>query len=233
MTKTFNKMSVPPDRRRKYSAFLFDFDGTVIDTNSLVINSFQHTFLELTGHAGDPAEILPTFGEKLDDILLKFFPDVPVEKSLAIYREYQTGHASGDSSLFPGIIEAVDKLRSAGVRTALVTSRHSLTTRVYVERFNLAERFPVIITEESTKAHKPDPAPVLKALNDLDASADEAVMVGDSRNDMLCAKNAGVDFALVGWSLSMDASEYCNANAGEGPDMVIKKPADLIDLADI
>ncbi len=216
-----------PDQ--KYHTFLFDFDGTVLDTNELVFQSFQHTYQVLTGHPGDPAEILPTYGEKLDDILARFFPETPVEESLSIYRGYQARHSQDSITLFPGILETIDQLRDRGMKMALVTSRHWTTAKQYLDQFDLFDRFQAVITERSTKAHKPDPAPILKALQELDAPREGALMIGDSKNDRRCAKNAGVDFALVSWALAMDPS----ADHGEdAPDLILQRAEDLLDLAE-
>lgn len=82
---------------------IFDFDGTLMDTNGVILRSWQHTYRTLTGHEGDEEYILRTFGEPLELSLKNAFPDVPVEKSVDIYRTWHADHFSEIISLFPGV----------------------------------------------------------------------------------------------------------------------------------
>ncbi|MBR5488439.1 MAG: HAD hydrolase-like protein, partial [Firmicutes bacterium] len=71
------------------NTILFDYDGTLMDTNEVVLQSWQHTFRTLRGCEEEPEVIRRTFGEPLVMTLAKLFPETPVEKSLDIYRSFQ------------------------------------------------------------------------------------------------------------------------------------------------
>ena len=84
---------------------LFDFDGTVMDTNKVIIESWQHTYRTLTGHDGNVDYILATFGEPLELSLENAFPDVPVDESVNVYRTWHRDNFMTMIELFPGIMD--------------------------------------------------------------------------------------------------------------------------------
>ena len=70
----------------KIDTVLFDFDGTIMDTNNVILMSWQHTFRTLENREEDESKLTATFGEPLEYTLERFFPDVPVEESIEVYR---------------------------------------------------------------------------------------------------------------------------------------------------
>ena len=66
---------------------LYDFDGTLVDTNQVIVESWQHAFTEIEGQPRPVEEIYATFGEPLADSMARMFPDP--EAAIKIYREYQ------------------------------------------------------------------------------------------------------------------------------------------------
>ena len=213
----------------KIDTILFDFDGTIMDTNDVIIQSWQHTFRRLTGRDGDVAKILATFGEPLEISIRNFFPEVPVEESIAIYRGYQHDNFLNLISLFPGMEELVKEVKSRGYRSGLVTSRLKHTTMQGIEKFGLAPYFDDIVTAEDTTRHKPDPEPILIMLDKLGAKPQNAIMLGDTLFDIRCAKNAGVRSVLVSWSLALQ--DIAAADLGsDAPDHVINQPEELFAL---
>ena len=106
---------------KKTDTVLFDFDGTIMDTNDMILGSWQHTFRTLTGSETDPDMLVRTFGEPLGKTMARFFPDVQTEESLEIYRSYQKDRFCDMIKLFPGIRELLDELKKRGYKMGLVT----------------------------------------------------------------------------------------------------------------
>ncbi|MDR2132047.1 MAG: HAD-IA family hydrolase, partial [Clostridiales Family XIII bacterium] len=185
------------------NTILFDFDGTVMDTNRVIINSWQHTFRTLTGAERPVEEIVATFGEILQNTAARLFPDVPVEKTMEIYRSYHTANFGPMISVFPGIRELLEALKERGYAVAMVTSRLPSTTMEGLDKYGLSGYFDPVVTCDDCEKFKPDPEPALIALERLGKRPEEALMVGDTRNDILCARRAGVKSVLVGWSMAM------------------------------
>jgi pyrophosphatase PpaX len=207
------------------NTILFDFDGTVMDTNRVIINSWQHTFRTLTGAERPEADIVASFGEILHDTAARFFPDVPVEETVEVYRSYHRANFGPMISVFPGVRELLDALKARGCTLAIVTSRLPATTAEGLEKYGLTDYFDLIVTCEDCTKFKPDPEPVRIALEKLGKKPEEALMVGDTRNDILCARGAGVRSVLVGWAVAVPEEERVGPDA---PDYCIEEAGDLL-----
>lgn len=208
---------------------LFDFDGTLMDTNNIIIESWQHTFRTLEGREESLERLIPTFGEPLERTMKEFFPDVPVEESLEAYRSFQRDHFTGYIELFPGVKEMVHAAKAAGYKTAIVTSRLINTTMEALNKYGIADDFDVIVTPEDTTKHKPDPDPALVALRKLGSKPESAVMLGDTMFDILCANNAGVKSVLVGWTFAL--KDLSDEDFGDdAPSYRLERTDDLLEL---
>ena len=209
-------------------AVLFDFDGTIFDTNKLIIESWQQVFRVMTGSETDEAKLKATFGEPLLITMERWFPGES-ERLVDIYRNHQKDIYFKMIELYPGMAELIKKLKALGYMNAVVTSRLTSSTINTLDKFDLTKYFDVIVTCDDTDKHKPDPEPALVALEKLGIKADEAIMIGDSHFDVLCAQNAGVKAVLVGWSEAASVT----LNGGEinyKPDYIIEKAEDLLEI---
>ena len=213
----------------KIDTVLFDFDGTIMDTNNVILMSWQHTFRTLENREEDEKKLAATFGEPLERTLERFFPNVPVEESIEVYRGYQRKNFSDLITLFPGMKELVIKVKACGYKTGLVTSRLKRTAMEGLEKFDLTKYFDVIITPEDTDKHKPDPEPVNIALERLGSKPENTVMLGDTIFDIQCSHNAGVDAVLVSWSLALEGKT--KEELGEdAPEYIINTPEEIFDI---
>lgn len=211
----------------KITTVLFDFDGTLMNTNDLIIDSWRHTYRVLEDKDIDEEEIIRTFGEPLIKTMEKSFPNVPVDECVDIYRSYHRESFGDRITLFSGIKEMLKELKALGYKLAVVTSRAALTTKEAMVKYEIQDYFDAVVTCEDTGKHKPDPEPVFIALNQLDSKADEAIMIGDSMYDILCAKNAGVLSVLVGWAVAVTDEEKTGPNR---PEFVVDSAWDIVKL---
>ena len=212
---------------RKVDTVLFDFDGTVMDTTEVIVNSWQHTFKTLEGKERPLEEIYPTFGEPLPTTMARFFPDHPVEESIKIYRSYHYDNFGDLIRVFPGMQELLADLQGDGYTLALVTSRLLGTTMQGLNAYDLNQYFDTVLTCEDTDKHKPDPAPINITLERLGKKPENSIMIGDTMFDMLCAKNAQVKSVLVDWSVAVGEDDR---NGENGPDYIIKDPMEIKDI---
>lgn len=211
---------------QKIDTVLFDFDGTIMNTNDVILMSWQHTFRTLANREEDEAVLTATFGEPLETTMRRFFPDRPLEEPIEIYRTFQRDNFNGLVALFPGIKELIVALKDQGYKVGLVTSRLYQTSMEGLDKYQLTKYFDAIVTMENTTKHKPDPEPVNIALEKLDARPKQAVMLGDTLFDILCARNAGVRSVLVAWSLALAGKTKADLGK-DAPDHIIHKPEDL------
>ncbi len=196
---------------RKITTVLFDFDGTLIDTNEVIIQSFQHTFRKVLGEEKPLEEIIRNFGEPLAVTMEKML-DIPPEEAMAIYREYHYERFDDLIDIFPGMLELIKVLKDRGFKLAIVTSRLRHTTLKGLEKYGLEDYFDYVLTADDTDKHKPDPAPINLTLEKLGSKPSEAIMIGDSMFDILCAHNAGVDSILVGWAIAVSDEDKSGPN---------------------
>ena len=208
---------------------LFDFDGTLVNTNDLIIASWQYTYKHYLGHEVSLEHIVASFGEVLPLTMAREFPDVDIDEACKVYRDYQLHVAEEMIKTFEGIPDLLKELNARGYRVAIVTSRTRESALRYLDMLEISGYFEDLVTCDDTNKHKPDPEPILVCLRKLGVSADEAVMVGDSPFDMKCANNAGVKSVLVDWRIT-DSEKAVISDAVV--DYEIATPMDLIDVLD-
>ncbi|MEA4849042.1 MAG: pyrophosphatase PpaX [Clostridiaceae bacterium] len=189
-----------------YRYVLFDLDGTLFNTNKLIIDSFKHTYKTCLGLDVSEQEILKCFGEPLI-VTLKRYSEEKAEELFKTYIEYNELRHNDTVTIFEGVQELLEELVKQGSTLALVTAKRRKVALMGLELFDIRKYFEVLLAFEDTDLHKPNPAPVAKALEILGAQPSEAIMVGDSVFDIHCAHGADVKAALVKWSAAQDFQE--------------------------
>ena len=181
-------------------AILLDLDGTIVNTNEIILQCFEHTLKEKMGHCPPREELVKTFGKPLSEV----FADMAPEEADELIQEYQRFQKSLDHSkyitLCPNIREALEVFKANGFKLAVVTSKRHDSAYQNLEQFELLPYFSAVITYEDTTEHKPTGAPAKRALELLGVAAEEAIMVGDSNFDIQCGKDAGTKTAAVAYS---------------------------------
>lgn len=211
---------------KKY--IIWDFDGTIANTNDVILASWQATYEHYLGHRLPEREIEATFGETLRHTIEEKIPDAVYEEVRDYYRAYQDAHCDGMVYVFDGVKELFDELRARGCMIGVATSRTAHSFNKYVRELGIDGYFDELVTMEDVTKHKPHPESVNLVLERFGASPDEAIMIGDTKYDIGCANNAGVDSVMVGWSHYVD--EESMAADGYVPTFRIKEPADLLDI---
>lgn len=186
-----------------YKYVLFDLDGTLINTNKLIIDSFKYTYKTGLGLEVSEQEILKYFGEPLI-VTLARYSEEKADELFKTYIEYNESRHDDTVTIFEGVKELLEELVKQNCTIALVTSKRRKVAFMGLDLFDIKKYFEVFVVLEDTELHKPNPAPVLKALELLNAHPSDAIMVGDSVFDIHCAHGADVKAALVKWSAAHD-----------------------------
>ncbi len=183
------------------SAALFDFDGTLVDTTEMIYQSMRHATTSVLGRDDFTREqLLANVGQPLP----RQMQLMDAEKAELLLEAYRAHHEENHDALiaeFPGIAEALQRLRAAGVKVAVVTSKRRSSVEMALEALPsldlVVDRF---VTLEDTTEHKPHPEPLLKGLELVgNVPKDQAVYVGDSPFDVQAAKAAGLRSVAVSW----------------------------------
>ena len=223
---------------------IFDFDGTLANTNNIIIASWQATFEHYLGHTLPVREIEATFGEILVNTIGRLLPGAPVNEVVDYYRAYQDSHQKDYAVyVFEGVKELLEQLRERGCVIGVGTSRTAYSFHNYMKNLGMDDLVDVAVTMNDVTSHKPDPETIEAALIKMmahdgetcdagtgipDSVRDAALMIGDTKYDIGCANNAGVDSAIVGWSHYVD--EEAMLAEGFVPTHRIETPEQLLGL---
>jgi pyrophosphatase PpaX len=186
--------------RHALAAVLFDLDGTLIDSITLIVNSALHAF-EQCGHPAPAAdEWLADLGLPLRTMFGRFITDESKLADLvARYREYQLENHDRLVRPYDEVAATLTALHERGHGLAVVTSKAEPLAHRGLAHVGLDGFFDVVVGLESCTRHKPDPEPVRIALDRLGVAPEAAAFVGDSPHDMAAGRAAGVTTVAALW----------------------------------
>ena len=182
-------------------AALFDFDGTLVDTTEMIYQGMRHAASTVLGREDIPREsLLANVGQPLP----RQMELIDAEKAELLLDAYRHHHEENHDALieeFPQVAQALSRLRSAGIKVAVVTSKRRGSVEMALSNFpdlrDVVDRF---VTMEDTKEHKPHPEPLWRGLELVGGvPKEEAAYVGDSPFDVEAAKAAGLTSVAVSW----------------------------------
>ncbi|MFD1326882.1 HAD family hydrolase [Mycoplana ramosa] len=178
---------------------VFDLDGTLIDTAPDLVSSLNHTIgtagLEpvtyddltyLVGHGGQ-VMIQRAFALRGQELRQDDLPAM-----LKIFVDHYAKGMPGESRPYPGLISALDRLEAAGFRLAVCTNKLEGLARRLIDGLGLTSRFAAITGGDTFAVRKPEAAHLLETVRLAGGAPARTVMIGDSLNDVLVARNAGV-----------------------------------------
>ncbi|GAB3057103.1 pyrophosphatase PpaX [Virgibacillus ainsalahensis] len=177
---------------------LFDLDGTLIDTNELIMASFNHTFKQYN-MTYTTEEIMEFNGPPLIDTFRKIDPK-QADSMLATYLEHNHTDHDNYVKVFPNVVETMEQLKNNGLKLGIVSAKMTKAVHMGIALTGLDGFFDSIITYDDVINPKPHPEPVLKGMKALNGDTASTLMVGDNYHDIESGKNAGVKTAGVAWS---------------------------------
>ena len=177
-----------------FTAVIFDLDGTLIDSSEGVVESVNYSLRQM-GEPEQPAEnIKPFIGFPLSS-MYPHFTDKPMEQ---LYKHFQVKAAEtvvSSTILLPEVEETLSDLHKTGYRLAIASTKIRRHIEGVIKKFNWGEYFEVYAGGNEVTNVKPDPEIMRLVLQRLNISADMAVMVGDTVNDVVAAK--GVPMSVI------------------------------------
>lgn len=186
---------------KDYQLVLFDLDGTVADTDEMIIQSFHKLYDLYRDGIYTPVEQIYYFsGPNIKDTLLKEFPDGDQELLLKEFSRISKDLYPKTIKIFPGCKEAILAIKNKGIKVGLVTNKMKKMTLYCLGLIGLEGVFDIIIGYDDVKNGKPDGEGILTASEKLNVKDLQKVLyVGDNKIDFDTASNAGVDVAIVTW----------------------------------
>jgi len=182
------------------NTFLFDLDGTLLDSLELILESYHHTLEVHRGVRYDDEVWIAGIGTPLRNQLGPYAEDAEdLEAMVATYRDYNFAHHDALIKPFDGIVEALEALSKNGTALGVVTSKGRTGAHRGLRHCGLDGYFQAVVAANDVERHKPHPEPVLHALELLDRGPEGTVFIGDSPFDMAAGRDAGVQTAAALW----------------------------------
>jgi pyrophosphatase PpaX len=207
----------------RFPVVLFDLDGTVIDSGAMILASMRHAVREVLGvEVPDEQLMAAVGGPGLEAQMQALSPD-RVDELVTVYRAHNEP-LHDELVCCTGMDEVLVQLKDEGRRLGIVTAKRRQTVELAFARIPIEHLFETVVGGDETKKHKPDPEPLLLALERLGAAPDDAVYVGDAPFDVKAAKAAGLYSVGVSWG-GIHGRERLEA---EKPDALVDTTEELL-----
>jgi phosphoglycolate phosphatase len=204
---------------------IFDLDGTLVDSKRDIAAAQHWVLAQLGVHSYKPEELYPLIGKPLAVTFSKLLPadlHKRIPEAVELYKNYYPPRALETTTLFPGVRETLETLTGRGIRLATATTKLSAGTHRVLTHFGIAGHFAQIQGSDNIP-FKPDPFIITKILEDQLWEKNDTLMVGDTDNDILAGKRAGIPTCGVTYgSLAKEQIEELN------PDIIIHSLPELL-----
>ena len=168
---------------------VFDFDGTLMDTEPAIMASFEHVF----SIYGKPEDFtrerrIKVLGPSLDTMMREFFPDEDPWECVREYRDYQREHLRDLIKPMPGALDMLTKLSVMNTPCAVVSTRYFKSLDELLKQSHMNGFMTIVLGNDSVTRGKPDPEGILKAWDTMKTA--HCIYIGDSAMDVEAGKNA-------------------------------------------
>jgi phosphoglycolate phosphatase len=206
---------------------VFDLDGTLIDSRQDLANAVNATRAHMGKESlsnervysyvgnGAPVLIRRAMGEQATEAEL--------QEALEFFLEYYREHDLDNTALYPGVKEALDRLRDAGKRMAVLTNKPVNMSRNIVKGLGVAGHFLQVYGGNSFEFKKPNPIGIEVLMRDTATDRARTMMVGDSSVDVQTARNAGVQCCGVTYGFQPETL------SDPAPDLLVDRMEQLAD----
>ncbi len=213
--------------RRQYPAYLFDLDGTLVDSAPDINAALNHSLSQQGLPSVELALTRDFVGMGSRALIVRALQhhgisDPDPEPLLQNFLSYYAEHIAVFSTPLPDTQQTLTRLRKRGARLAVVTNKYTDLTHSVLKQLDLIEQFDTIVCSETTANPKPAADPALFACAALGVAPNEALFVGDAAPDVGCARAAGCPVVVLrdGYNNGIPATQL-------GADAVISTIAEL------
>ena len=216
----------------KKKLLIFDFDGTLIDSVPDLALSINYMLRELGFNSANEETIHTWVGNGAQTLVrraltsqMEIFDAVYFNKALTIFLNYYAEHACIKTRAYPHVASTLKALHLQGYTMAIVTNKPFRFIEPILKGLALDEYFDYHVGADSLEKKKPEPEPLLHVCQKLNVPVENSLMIGDSKNDILAAKNANMDSVGVtyGYNYGEDITLY-------EPDIVIDDFSKMLEL---
>ncbi len=221
----------------KLKAFLFDLDGTLIETVNEISDATNDTLRALGESAVLETQVRHWIGHGTRELLVSALADAKklsiteirswpkLTEAFHTFDEFYLTRCGTRSHLYPLVREILDEIKATKIKMAIVTNKETRFTTALLKAHKLEQYFDIVICGDTLNAKKPDPRGIHFCLDQFKAKPDEVIFIGDSSIDAKSAQNAGVTVWLMPYGYNM-GEPLENSN----PDRIAIGFRDLLDV---
>ena len=199
--------------------FIFDLDGTLVDTAPDFKNSINYMLNELNESEVSLEEIRNWVGYGARELIRRTVVDknIPhdeqrIEEMLKIFLLHYTHNIDDDSVLFNNVRNVLEFLKDNGIKLAVCTNKMERLSNILLEKLNVLHMFDYLVGGDSLSKSKPDPYPLLNICEKLNTEISDSIMIGDSVTDLNAGKGAGMPVVLVSYGYTDNKDIYNKAD---------------------
>lgn len=179
--------------KKEKPVILFDLDGTLVDTEPAIIETYRRLFIKYrTEEEFDREKQLAVLGPTLQSMFVQYFPNEDVEQLLEEYRSINREIHAEFVRPMENAKALLDTLEKQGYKMAIVSTKKQEMVRFGLSLFDMEKYFEVILGEGDVEKMKPAPDGIFEACKQLNEGHDSCIYVGDSATDIEAAHRAGV-----------------------------------------
>ena len=186
-----------------FDLIVFDFDGVIIDSAQDLVGAARHSLREVGSAEPEFSFVRSCIGGGARNLLLRCLDDDKkdrVEEALRIFRGYYEQNCLKQTVLYPGVRDLL-AFYAHKKHLALATFKIRAATHRILAGLNIVDFFDVVVTADDVQRPKPDPQCIDHILRKLHCGRDNAILVGDTRTDVLTGKNAGIATCAVSYGI--------------------------------
>jgi phosphoglycolate phosphatase len=211
---------------KKYNAFIFDLDGTLLNTLDDLMDSANYALTQMGFPERNRDEVRRFVGNGVQKLIERAVPEGTPEKvmleTLAIFKEHYSHNMINKTGPYEGLIEILKVLKENNIPAGIVSNKFDTAVKELNKLF-FSEYIHVAIGESADVAKKPAPDICIKAMSELGIDTANTVYVGDSDVDIQTAQNSGLDCISVTWGFR--DREFLNQH---GATTIIDSPEELL-----
>lgn len=185
-----------------YSTYIFDLDGTLLDTLEDLANAVNYAMRKMNYPERSIGEVKSFIGDGMVKLIERSSPagttKESLEKALSFFREYYASHLTDCTVPYEGITEVVAELKKQGKKLAVVSNKADENSKTVVRHF-FGDSFDIVVGKRDCFPAKPQPDSVLYVIETLGSEKEECIFIGDSDIDIFTARNAGLPCIGVTW----------------------------------
>lgn len=212
----------------EFNLLIFDLDGTLVDTAQDVQFCINETRAQMGLPPLSMEEARKSIGpgpNTFVDLVLPKEKKHLLDEFIKLFRSCYLIHLSDHSLPFDGVIDLLDELQNQGIPLAVATNKPRRYTDKLLQTLDLLKYFSGVFTPDDVFSRKPDPEIILKVLEVMNAPAERSLLIGDTDNDILAGRGAGVRTCGVTYGYGpKDVLEALH------PDFIIDHPGDLLEI---